>query len=355
MSTDPIARRGFLGGALQLAGGGALLRSTNAVAGQAAPPSPGRAPMTLNNGVLRAELHPPDPQKGFYRGTRFDWSGMVGSLEFAGHRFYGPWFQRVDETVRDFIYSGEEIVVGPASAATGPAQEFTTPLGHDEAAPGGTYVKIGVGVLKKPPTGGYERFGQNPLVNTGTWSTRGGRTVHECRQQLQDPGSGYGYDYRKKVELPAGSAHMRMEHTLRNTGSKPIRTEVYNHNFLTLDRLAPGPDYTIRLPFEAQPERSPAPELLEIKGREITYRRLMKDRDTVYTGLKGFGAAPSDYDVRVEHRTAGVGVRVTCDRPLSRMAIWSIRATMSLEPFIRLDIAPNTEATWFYDYEYYRL
>ena len=45
----------------------------------------------------------PDAQKGFYRATRFDWSGAIGDMEFAGHHIYHPWFQTVDPAVRDFL------------------------------------------------------------------------------------------------------------------------------------------------------------------------------------------------------------------------------------------------------------
>jgi hypothetical protein len=28
----------------------------------------------------------------FTRATRFDWSGVIFSLQYKGHEFYGPWF-----------------------------------------------------------------------------------------------------------------------------------------------------------------------------------------------------------------------------------------------------------------------
>src|SRR5262245_15884573 len=77
-----------------------------------------------NDDRVRAPLYLPDAERGYYRGTRFDWSGMIGGLEYAGHRFYGPWFDRIDPPVHDFTYAGPEIVVGRASGATGPAEEF---------------------------------------------------------------------------------------------------------------------------------------------------------------------------------------------------------------------------------------
>jgi hypothetical protein len=34
----------------------------------------------VSNGFIRARLSLPDTTKGYYRGTRFDWSGMITSL-----------------------------------------------------------------------------------------------------------------------------------------------------------------------------------------------------------------------------------------------------------------------------------
>ena len=78
----------------------------------------------ITNGIIQATIHPPDPISGFYQGTRFDWSGVVGSLKYAGHNYYGPWFTKTDPAVVDYIYQGEDIVAGPCSAITGPVEEF---------------------------------------------------------------------------------------------------------------------------------------------------------------------------------------------------------------------------------------
>src|SRR5437870_11188086 len=98
----------------------------------------------IGNGSLRVRLYLPDAKTGFYRGTRFDWSGVIGGLEYAGHQFYPMWFQRVDPKVHDFTYEGRDIVAGPCTAITGPAEEFVSNgkgLGFDEAKPGGTFIK----------------------------------------------------------------------------------------------------------------------------------------------------------------------------------------------------------------------
>jgi hypothetical protein len=94
----------------------------------------------------------PDVAEGFYRGTRFDAAGVIGRLEYRGHTFYAPWFSKTDATVRDFVNDGVDVTAGIHTAMTGPAEEFSV-VGFAEAAPGGAFVKIGVGALRKPDDG----------------------------------------------------------------------------------------------------------------------------------------------------------------------------------------------------------
>src|ERR1700684_2120302 len=103
----------------------------------------------ISNTSMQVTLYLPDAANGFYRGTRFDWSGVVGDLQYAGHSYYGPWFTKTDPDVSDFVYRGDDIVAGPCSAITGPVEEFGV-LGFEEAKAGGSFLKIGVGILRKP-------------------------------------------------------------------------------------------------------------------------------------------------------------------------------------------------------------
>ena len=155
--------------------------------------------------------------------------------------------------MHDFEYRGADIIAGPNTAATGPAEEFNTgnkALGFDEAKPGGTFLKLGVGVLRRPDERDYDHFRLYDIVDPGKWTHRVARDSAEFTQQVNDAASGYGYQYRKTVRLAANSPEMEIAHTFRNTGKKPISSRVYNHNFLVIDGQAPGPDFTISVPFE---------------------------------------------------------------------------------------------------------
>src|SRR5215210_2995346 len=95
---------------------------------------------TISNKVVQMKLYLPDASRGYYQGTRFDWAGVVASLEYQDHQYFGQWFEKYDPRTHDAIM--------------GPVEEFMA-LGYEEAAPGGTFVKVGVGVLRKPDSTAY--------------------------------------------------------------------------------------------------------------------------------------------------------------------------------------------------------
>lgn len=311
----------------------------------------------ISNGILKAQFYLPDAERGFYRGTRFDWSGVIGNLEYKGHRYYGPWFTKPDPKVIDFVYRGADIVAGPCSAVTGPVEEFSTDdkaLGYDEAKPGGTFIKIGVGVLRKPQEGGaYNRFRLYGIVDPGTWKVRTTRDSIEFTHELSDPSSGYAYRYEKTIHFPKGRPDMVMDHKLKNTGKRTIASTVYNHNFLVLDGQPTGPDFVLKMPFDLKTKRPPDAALAEVRGKQFVYLKPLREKDTVYTELEGFGPTAADYRFTIENKNTGAGVKITGDRPLSHLALWSIRSVISLEPFVAMKIEPGREFTWQYIYTYY--
>ena len=151
---------------------------------------------TISNGQITAKIYLPDAKNGYYRSTRFDWSGAIYSLQYKGHDFYGPWFDRIDPKVINWVFQGPDIVSGPCSALEGPVDEFQTVLGWDDAKPGGTFIKIGVGVLRKIGTE-YNRYFPYDVVDSGKWSVEKHKDSIAFQQELSDPASGYGYVYRK--------------------------------------------------------------------------------------------------------------------------------------------------------------
>lgn len=311
----------------------------------------------ITNGQIRVTLYLPDAKHGYYRATRFDWSGVIASLQYKGHEYYGPWFDRVDPTIHDFGYVGAEVVAAPCTAISGPAEEFQTngsALGWDETKAGGTFIKIGVGVLRKDAEQ-YDFVKLYEVVDPGKWTVTKSHDSVEFTQELTDPATGYGYLYRKTVRLTAGRPVMVLDHVLRNTGRRAIQSTVYNHNFLVLDRQPPGPDFSIKLPFQIRSSHPPDKALAEIRGNHIVYVKTLENKDLVETPLLGFGDTPGDNDIQIDNRKVGAGMRIRGDRPLSFANLWSIRRVLALEPFIAMTINPGSEFSWRISYEYYTL
>jgi hypothetical protein len=319
----------------------ALVLLLSLALGQAAPQPAPSAPFPqteIRVDTTRAALYLPDPARGYYRGTRFDWSGVVSSLRWNGHEYFGEWFEKHDPVLHDGI--------------TGPVDEFltgTSSLGYEEAAAGAPFVRIGVGAVKKPAgETAYQRFATYEIVDHGKWTVTPSGDHVTFVHELGDT-NGYAYRYEKIVRVSA--ARLMLEYKLRNTGRKRIDTTVCNHNFFTLDRRGTGPDSSVTFAFDAKARRPV--ELAAFDGRRLRFTKVFGPKETMFTEIDGFGATASDYDFRIENRDSKAGVRITSDRPLDRLSFWSHPKTICPEPFIDVSVDPGAERTWFIHYELY--
>lgn len=296
----------------------------------------------ITNGLIKAKLYLPDSEKGYYRATRFDWSGVIASLEYSGHNYFGVWFPKYDPKLHDSI--------------TGPVEEFRTglsALGYEDAKPGGTFIRIGVGVLRKPVEPGFGQFNTYEIVDPGKWTVHSTADSVEFVHEVGDPTSGYAYRYRKTVRLSKDKPQMVIEHTLENTGRRPIVTNVYSHNFYVIDGQPSGPDVTLKFKFNVKTARDVS-GLAVAQGRELHYLRPVKpEGESLFSELEGYGPTADDFDIRVENKKAGAGVRLTGDQPLWKLVLWSISTVVCPEPFIIMNIEPGQKSLWRLTYDFY--
>ncbi len=297
----------------------------------------------LDNGALKATFYLPDSKDGYYRGARFDWSGVVKSLSFGKHSYFGVWFDKYDPLHHDAI--------------TGPVEEFLSgdeALGYSEAKPGGNFVRIGIGALRKENNAKFERFGRYTVVDPGKWTVTKKKDRVVFRQVLEDASSGYSYVYEKTVRLVGAKAEMVIEHRLKNTGKKLIASSSYNHNFFVIDGEPTGPNMQVKFGFAAKAKSTLAPNAA-LEGKTLGYKNELQSGQTVMSEFEGFGAEARDYEFRVENKKSGTGVHITGNRPLSKVIFWSIRSVLSPEPYVKMEIAPGKEFRWSIRYEFYEL
>jgi hypothetical protein len=295
----------------------------------------------ISNGLIKATLDLPDPASGHYRATRFDWSGQISSLEYKGHSYFGDWNTvSYDPKIHD--------------AVRGPVEEFLTDgmgLGYADARAGGTFVKIGIGVIRKPEEPKFQQYHTYEIVDNGKWSVKKRADSIEFTQTVADPSSGYAYVYSKTVRLVKGKPEMVLEHRLKNTGNKAIASDVYEHNFYVLDQQPVGPDTVVKFPFDVHAAGN-FNGFAEIRGHELVYLKELPKGASAQSELTGFGAEAKDYDITEENLRTGASVRQTSDRPIVRINYWSIRSTACPEAYIRMNVAPGKEFTWVIRYEF---
>lgn len=290
----------------------------------------------ISNGLVKVKLYLPDNINGYYRGTRFDWSGVIASLEFSGHNYFGQWNEKYDPTINDAIM--------------GPVDDFTQ-IGYSDAKPGETFLKIGIGMVSKPEERQFTYTKYYQIVNSGKWEVKKKSDQVQFTHTLKD--KNYSYEYKKTVRLIKGKPILVLNHTLKNTGEKTIQTLVYNHNFFVMDNQPVGPGYSAQFPFKLDGVFGTGSDNGEFVDNRIILKRNLAKGESVSCGPKGFGPSEKDYDIRIENKTTGAGVRITCDRPLVKIVFWSCPTTFCPEPYISIKAEPGKEFSWNIYYEFY--
>jgi hypothetical protein len=306
--------------------------------------------VVLKNDKLKVKVYLPDPEKGFYRGTRFDRAGVLGEIGFAGHTIFGPWKDTHDPTNHDDIL--------------GPVEEFgmEKPLGYDEAKVGGTFLKFGVGELEKPKEEKYNFAGKYKVVKPAEWTRTDKREPVELKAgikpeqmigwAMEQEANGYSYQYTKV--LAVGGDTLVILHHLKNTGEKPITTDFYNHNFFNVDADPVGPNYSFAFSFEVGTKdlRGKFGELVEAKGKELRFKDKLSD-GFVMAGLTGFDPKRGHNTFEMRHAPSKVSVEVGFGYPLAKFNVWGIKTTICPEPFMQIEnLQPGQEKVWMVNYTF---
>jgi hypothetical protein len=311
----------------------------------------------LTNGKLDALIFLPDAKNGYYRSTRFDWSGVVGCVSLNGHKFFGEWFPQYDPLKNDSITGPVEefrIDDGPMEHdAARPGELSVRPgaIGYKEARPGGTFLKPGVGVLRKVDDSPYQFGGEYPIVDTGTWTVKVGKRSVRFRQMLRGP-EGYAYVYEKTLTLNKNESVMILQHSLKNTGKKAIETYVYDHDFFMLDGKPTGPGMVVHFKFEPKPQGEIG-AAAKIDGKDLVYVDALAPHKGVAGYLTGYSDEVRDYDFTVEDTRSKVGVQQTSDHSLARLYLWSTQTTICPEGYIKLNVAPGETSHWTLRYRFF--
>ncbi len=298
----------------------------------------------LSNGLIEAIVLLPDPKRGYYRGPRFDWSGMIWQVKYKDHTYFGEWKKPHDpEDVEGGISTAEEFGMGISG--------MPAPLGYNEAAPGEYFIKIGVGLLEKIAEPHY-RFGYPyKIIKPGDWKIENGKDWIEFQQELKSK-TGYGYFYTKRITLLKNRPEFIISRSLKNIGSKPINTTHYSHNFVIIDDTPIGPNYRVELPFEPKAKRD-LKGIAEIKGNEIVFNRNLKKGEALFSELSGFKGTVEENGVIITNKKTGAGMRIKGDLPVLEFNFFAVRTAVCPEPFVDLTVLPGEKEEWKTSYTFF--
>ena len=288
---------------------------------------------------LQLTLH--RPGDGFYEGTRFDRSGVFASLLFRGVEMAGPWFSAYVPTMHD--------------AVQGPAEEFSA-IGFNEAAPGETFLKIGVGLLRRPDEAPYDRFRLYEIVDPGHWEVVSFADRITFRHGLEG-----WYEYDKEIVL-TGESSFEIRHALQ--GLVPLEGEVYNHNFFTFGKMAVGPSRQMDFPFRPAGDWRAVYDSVGFTGSGIRFSRPLAEGESVYTGnlhAAGHDGMPYDLTIREaagdlsfrpSEASGEISVHITGDVPVTHTVLWANHRIACLEPYNAFRTAPGSPCRWTLRYAF---
>jgi len=289
--------------------------------------------ITLSSASLSANIALPEVG-GYYQGTRFDHSGLIRTVSFENHTFFGEWKPSHMPSEHD--------------AVAGPAEEFgmQKPLGYEEARVGKPFYKIGVGALRKTKAGDYLFFGTYPLIDRGTWTVTHGESwaqfIHEINGER-----GWAYRYTKRVELQEDKPMLVITHILENTGVKTIDTNQYCHNFVCIDNEPIGANYKVRFDFEPQIKDEPFQRFSTVEADTMTFPKPLEK--AIYTE---FATPNTDIFMRIENTKSGAALEIRGDHPASEWHIYAVSSAFCPEPFQSLIVPAGEETIWRTSYEF---
>lgn len=287
----------------------------------------------LTKGSTKMTLARPDVVEPYYRGTRFDRSGVVLDLESGGHSFVSQWFLHYDPYMHD--------------AVGGPAEEFTQ-TGYEDVRPGEGFLKVGVGLLERKAEV-YDRFKLYKVLDEGVRRVETTEDSASFRQIL-DAG-GYGYDYLKTLTLPQDGV-LRIDHRLRNTSEKPLEIYVYNHNFFILDGASTGRNTEFDFPFRPSGHWRADYDCVALAENGIRFSRDLQPGESVFMGDLKPDTPQEKYHFRLSNKAKGLSVEVQSNAAMEYAVFWCNHEVACMEPYTRLHIGAGCVSEWYIEYRF---
>ncbi len=264
-----------------------------------------------------------------YQLARFDWTGKIHRIKFRGMQLSGC----EDASRRNHIDLGKGLY-----------NEFgiTTPLGYNETTIGDWFHKIGIGLLKKKGTE-YQFHGEFEVRPARFKTDATGTDIKmTCTSDVYN---GYAYVLQKVITLR--DQGFEIIYDLENTGSKPIITDEYNHNFIQFAREWNADAFSLDLPFPIQPHRMTEmvnPEGVVVLGVSAFNFKNKPTTPFFFADISGGTSVDAHWILR--NHASGITIEERGDFQTDSINLWGAPEVISPELFIKLHIPPGKSYNW---------
>ena len=290
----------------------------------------------LKNSQMQVLVFVPDKENGYYRSTRFDWSGIVAQVFYKGHTFFRPWGYSISRTYPLTMHHPDSVNDG-----TGTVEEFRQPLGFSEAKSGEYFVKIGVGVLVKPDNEPYNFARRYEMKTPIGWEV----CITKQRidfVQIVSTDFGYAYRYVKSIIIHPHKPEFTISHTLQNIGNNPIITNTYCHNFILLDGQQTGDGYEAIF--------SDSIDINDFKNESIVHSggKLVLKGKIPHTDAFGFPIFNMEMknEVVIGNTNSKTSIHISGNQALSSFYFWLSSTAICPEPMIDIHLKAGKSVTW---------
>lgn len=283
----------------------------------------------LKNDRLKIEIQEPGE---IYAGSRFDWTGFITQIT-------------LDDTVTYCV--PEQQKKGKGTGGLGFCNEFgiDKPIGYNAIETGEFFPKIGVGLLKKEAEEAYDFFKTYELIPSDATVEKDGNILRFKSESSSS--SGHGYHLIKEIALDVNRLTLRYE--LTNTGSQPLVTNEYSHNFMGINDQLVGSQYELTLPnMEAL---DVAVGSIKREGQKLSWEETPEADFYAAIDWKE-GEADCNWDLY--HTGTGAGVRDLSSFTPSKVALWGYTHVVCPELFIDIELDAGETKKWERVYEFYQ-
>ena len=287
---------------------------------------------TLQSDRLRVDVSEPGVAPNVT--TRFDRAGFVEEVVLDG--------------IHRFCASEPRNLSHKSSGGRGICNEYK--CGADAKARVGEYfLKPGVGLLLKETDGPYNFANCYKTVPFKIEVSHVENAILFVTPP--DPCDGYALRQEKRLEVTGNRLDMRIK--LSNEGEKDFIGEEYCHNFLTVNNMSLGPDYTLEFPAWSGRGEATREGRLRVEGNALTFTGPLERAEMFLIDAGEFTRKPGDaFEWIFQNRSEGAFVRAREQINLSRVALWAADHMFSTESFHAIKLAPSESDSWTRSWEF---